>query len=61
MNNETKKEKYNWSGVYVKIGNRGPELTKQPHVHTPLKYEPQEDSAADNQPPPPLKDTDSSV
>ncbi len=49
------------SGVDVKYGNRGPELTKKPTAHTTLNNEAQEDSTADNQPTPSLEDPDSTV
>ena len=55
-------EKYDWSGVYMKWNERyGWHLTKEPHVHTPLQNEAQEDSTADNQPTPSLKDPYSTI
>jgi len=55
-------EKYKWFGVYMKWTERyGWGLTKEPHVHTPLQNEAQEDSTADNQPTPPLEDSNSTV
>ena len=56
------KEKYDWSGVYMDWNERyGWHLTKERVIHTPLKYETQEDSTADNQPTPSLKDSYSTV
>ena len=55
------KTEYDWRGVDVKYGNRGPELTKKPSAHTSLKNETQEDSTANNQPSPSLKDPNSTV
>ena len=57
----SEKEKYDWRGVDIKYGNRGPELTKKPSAHTALQNEAQEDSTADNQPTPPLEDSNSTV
>ena len=61
MNEKNVKTEYDWRGVDVKYGNRGPELTKKPTAHTALKNETQEDSAADNQPSPSLEDSNSTV
>ena len=62
---EKTKNVYHWStaldGVYVKKTNRGLELTKEPVVHTALEDETQEDSAANNQPSPSLKDSNSTI
>ena len=56
------KEKYNWSGVYMDWNERyGWHLTKVPTSHTALQNETQEDSAADNQPAPSLKDPYSTI
>jgi len=59
--NEKNKPEYDWRGVDVKYGNRGPELTKKPTAHTTLSDESKKDSAADNQPTPSLKDSNSTV
>ena len=59
--NEKNKPEYDWRGVDVKYGNRGPELTKKPSAHTSLENETQEDSAANNQPTPSLKDSNSTI
>ena len=32
--NEKNKPEYDWRGVDIKYGNRGPELTKKPTAHT---------------------------
>tara|TARA_Y100000114_G_scaffold117830_1_gene112224 strand:+ start:406 stop:591 length:186 start_codon:yes stop_codon:yes gene_type:complete len=61
MNEKNIKPEYDWRGVDVKYGNRGPELTKKPTAHTTLKNETQEDSTADNQPAPSLEDSNSTV
>ena len=61
MNEKNIKTEYDWRGVDVKYGNRGPELTKKPTAHTTLKNETQEDSTADNQPAPSLEDSNSTV
>ena len=61
MSEKNDKPQYDWRGVDIKYGNRGPELTKKPTAHTTLKNEPQEDSTADNQPTPPLKDSNSTI
>jgi len=57
----SEKEKYDWRGVDIKYGNRGPELTKKPSAHTALQNEAQEDSATNDQPTPPLEDSNSTV
>ena len=55
-------EKYKWFGVYMKWTERyGWGLTKEPHVHTSLENEPQEDSATNDEPSPSLKDSNSTV
>ena len=55
-------EKYKWFGVYMKWTERyGWGLTKEPHVHTPLLNEAQDDITANNQPTPSLEDPDSTV
>ena len=59
--NEKNKPEYDWRGVDIKYGNRGPELTKKPTAHATLSKEPKKDSTADNQPTPSLKDPDSTV
>jgi len=61
MSEKNDKPQYDWRGVDIKYGNRGPELTKKPTAHTTLKNETQEDSTADNQPTPPLKDSNSTI
>ena len=61
MSEKNDKPQYDWRGVDIKYGNRGPELTKKPSAHAPLKNETQEDSTADNQPTPSLKDSNSTV
>ena len=62
---EKTKNVYHWStaldGVYVKKTNRGLELTKEPTVHTALENETQEDSTANNQPSPSLKDPNPTI
>ena len=56
------KEKYDWSGVYMDWNERyGWHLTKEVTTHAPLQYEAQEDSTADNQPTPSLKDPYSTI
>ena len=60
MNND--KEKYNWSGVYMDWNERyGWHLTKVPTSHSALQNESQENSTADNQPTPSLKDSNSTI
>ena len=56
------KEKYNWSGVYMDWNERyGWHLTKVPTLHSTLQNESQENSTADNQPTPSLKDSNSTI
>lgn len=55
------KPEYDWRGVDIKYGNRGPELTKKPTVHTPLNNESQKDSATNNKPTPPFKNSNSTI
>ena len=56
------KEKYDWSGVYMDWNERyGWHLTKEVTTHAPLQNEAQEDSTADNQPAPSLKDPYSTI
>ena len=59
--NEKNKPEYDWRGVDVKYGNRGPELTKKPTAHTTLSDESKKDSTADNQPTPSLEDPNSTI
>ena len=60
MNNV--KEKYDWSGVYMDWNEwYGWFLPKVPTSHTSLQNESQENSTADNQPTPSLKDSNSTI
>tara|TARA_B100001059_G_scaffold62841_1_gene58764 strand:+ start:380 stop:565 length:186 start_codon:yes stop_codon:yes gene_type:complete len=61
MSEKKVKTEYDWRGVDIKYGNRGPELTKKTTAHTTLKNETQENSTADNQPTPSLKDSNSTI
>ena len=61
MSEKKVKTEYDWRGVDVKYGNRGPELTKKSTAHTALNNEAKKDSTADNQPTPPLKDSNSTI
>ena len=61
MSEKKIKTEYAWRGVDVKYGNRGPELTKKSTAHTALNNEAKKDSTADNQPTPPLKDSNSTI
>ena len=61
MTEKNIKTEYDWRGVDIKYGNRGPELTKKPTSHTTLDNEAQEDSTANDKPSPPLKDPNSTI
>ena len=43
MSDKKVKTEYDWRGVDIKYGNRGPELTKKSTVHRTLKNESKKD------------------
>ena len=61
MSEKKIKTEYDWRGVDVKYGNRGPELTKKSTAHTTLNNKAKKDSATNNKPTPSLKNSNSSV
>ena len=55
-------EKYDWSGVYMNYNERyGWHLTKEVTTHTPVQYESQNDSTANDEPAPSFQDSNSTI
>ena len=61
MSDKKIKTEYDWRGVDIKYGNRGPELTKKSTAHTTLDNKSKKDSTANNQPAPSLQDSNSTT